>query len=328
MGVTRVAGKIVPHQRPVNSPPERVGHGASSDVSYSYSSVSNDPSISKRYNNYYVYLISACLTDCLQCWRDVCSTDEVSFFENNFRDDCCNCVQGGECLLLTTSASLLNHSQCCISASNNITTLLLQNEPRDAVCSQSHPFTPPENLRPIDEVMTLQPKVYVVPTFQFQCQGCVDEIQVQGQVTDYTHDDPINITMNFMIWARFVDTEDDQDSLYQLRKNVTRTVTELDITPEEPRKDQLAINFSLTDSSELCFSENEVFGFSFEGTPALLVILDTNDDDDDVSTYSLSPSVDDTCPELMDYYTATLVQEDRVPLMAIRISEFLIHMCE
>ena len=280
----------------------------------------------------YVYLISACLTDCLQCWRDVCRTDEGFSFENNFSDDCCNCVQGGECLPLTTSASLLNHSQCCISASNNITTLLLQNEPSDDVCSQSHPFTSPENLSPINEVMTLQPKVYVVPTFQFQCQGCVDEIQVQGQVTNYTHpnpinitmSNPINITMSFMIWARLVDTENDQDSLYQLRKNVTRTVTELDITPENARWDQLTINFSLTDSSDLCFSRNEVFGFSFGDTPALLVILD----DDEGSTYSLSPSIDDTCPELMDYYTATLVQEDRVPLMAIRISEFLIHMCE
>ena len=244
----------------------------------------------------------------------MCRTDEGFSFENNFRDDCCNCVQGGECLPLTTSASLLNHSQCCISASNNITTLLLQNEPSD-VCSQSHPFTSPEYLSPINEVMTLPPNTYVVPTFQFQCQGCVDEIQVQGQVTDYTHPNPINITMSFMIWARFVDTEDDQDSLYQLRKNVTRTVTELDITPEDALGDQLTINFSLTDSSDLCFSRNEVFGFSFGDTPALLVILD----DDEGSTYSLSLSVDDTCPELMDYYTATLVQEDRVPLMAIRI---------
>ena len=284
----------------------------------------------------YVYLISACLTDCLQCWRDVCRTDEGFSFDDNFRDDCCNCVQGGKCLPLTTSASLLNHSQCCISASNNITTLLLQNEPSDDVCSQSHPFTSPENLIPIKVVMTLSPDVYVVPTFQFQCQGCVDEIQVQGQVTDYTLDNPINITMSnpinitmsFMIWARLVDTENDQDSLYQLRKNVTRTVTELDITPEDASLDQLTINFSLTDSSELCFSENEVFGFSFEGTPALLVILDTNDDDN-VSTYSLSPSIGDTCPELMDYYTANpQVKEDRVPLMAIRISEFLIHMHE
>ena len=253
----------------------------------------------------------------------MCTTDG-GFFDNNFRNDCCNCVQGGECLPLTTSASLLNRSQCCISASNNITTLLLQNEPSDDVCSQSHPFRPPENLRPINEVMTLSPDVYVVPTFQFQCQGCVDEIQVQGQVTNYTCDDPINITMSFMIWARLVDTEDDQDSLYQLRKNVTRTVTELDITHEDPLKNQLTINFSLTDSSDLCFSRNEVFGFSFGDTPALRVILD----DDEGSTYSLSPSVDDTCPELMDYYTATLVQEDRVPLMAIRISEFLIHMHE
>ena len=71
VGVTRVAEKIVPHQRPVNSPPERVGHGASSDVSYSYSSVSNDSSISERYNSY-LRISHLCLSHRLPAMLERC----------------------------------------------------------------------------------------------------------------------------------------------------------------------------------------------------------------------------------------------------------------
>ena len=74
-----------------------------------------------------------------------------------------------------------------------------------------------------------------MPDFQFQCRGGIEEIIVQALIPGYAYvdgnPDPITITMNFMIWTPLVDDQSEEDSLYSLRYNVTKMVTEVDIFP-------------------------------------------------------------------------------------------------
>ena len=100
---------------------------------------------------------------------------------------------------------------------------------------------------------------------------------------------------------------------------MTKRVTEIDIFPVPARRDQFTLNFSLY-GNELCFNKSEVFRLCFGATLVVQLIL-TRPGSGLGPTYSLSSSEDDTCPELIEFHKATLVQENRVPLMAIRISK-------
>ena len=91
------------------------------------------------------------------------------------------------------------------------------------------------NIAP-SELRKLSAGAYLVPDFQFQCRGCVEKISVQALIPGYVYDDdnpdPINITMNFMIWTPLVDDQSEEDSLYSLRYNVTKMMSiEVDISP-------------------------------------------------------------------------------------------------
>ena len=245
--------------------------------------------------------------------------------DDSFTSDCCNCVEGSgsACLIAIHNAS--NSEDCCSTARDSIISQLSPQSETNDVCPE-YPFMNPDDLTPISlsELRNLSAGEYLVPDFQFQCRGCVEKTLVQALIPGYVYDDdnpdPITVTMNFMIWTPLVDDQSEEDSLYSLRYNVTKMVTEVNIFPAPARRDQFTLNFSLH-GNELCFSENEVFGLSFGGTPVVQLIL-TRPDSELGPIYSLSSSEDDTCPELKDFQKATLVQENRVPLMAIRISKF------
>ena len=244
--------------------------------------------------------------------------------DENFSDDCCNCVEE----IPTCPIAAYNTStspDCCSIARDSILSVLSNQSGPNNVCntsiSPSYPFMDPDDLKaiPTDELSAGE---YVVPYFQFQCRGCVDEVLVQALVPDFVPPDPdpnpITVTMNFMIWSCLVD--DQNETLYTLRYNVTEIVTETGIQHESADVHQLTLNFSLSEGNELCFNEGEVFGLSFGSTPELKVIL-ARPDPSSGSTYSLTPE-DDTCPELNEFRGATSVEDDgRIPFMAIRISK-------
>ena len=267
--------------------------------------------------------------DCLECWRDACTTTED--VDQNFIGDCCNCVNGACVSQIAEAQNSLG--QCCTEAFGNIHSLISapQSESGSDICSpDNYPFTEPGDIDPIppDNVVTLPPGSYVVPSFQFDCTGCVDTVIVQGKIDGYSYikDNPIpiNITMNFMIWSQFVDnSEEEDDSLYRLSRSVSMTVTEDNIEPENAAVQQLSIEFSAI--NELCFNKNEVFGFSFGNESGLRVILSAEAEDGG-STITLSSSSDTTCPELNDFQTVYSSIADRPPLMAILTSKCLIYM--
>ena len=241
--------------------------------------------------------------------------------DGSFDNDCCNCVEGSSCLVATYNAS--NSQDCCSTARDSIISQLSsQSKLINDICPE-YPFISPGDLNPIapSYLRSLSEGVYLVPDFQFQCRGCVEKILVQALIPGYVYDDdnpdPITITMNFMIWTPLVDDQSKEDPLYSLRYNVTKMVTEDDISPAPARRDQLTLNFYLHEN-ELCFSDNEVFGLSFGSTPVVQLIL-TRPESSLGPIYSLSSSEDDTCPELNEFHKATLVE---VPLMALRISKF------
>ena len=249
--------------------------------------------------------------------------------DENFSDDCCNCVEElPTCPIAAHNAS--TYPDCCSVARDSILSVLSNQSGPNNVCNTIFPsylFMDPHDLIPIptDELKNLSAGEYVVPYLQFQCRGCVDEVLVQALVPDFVHPDPdnpvpnpITVTMNFMIWSRLVD--DQNETLYTLRYNVAEIVTETGIQHESADVHQLTLNFSLSEGNELCFNEGEVFGLSFGSTPELKVIL-ARPDPSSGSTYSLTPE-DDTCPELNEFRGATSVEDDgRIPFMAIRISK-------
>ena len=292
-------------------------------MSYHYSTECNDGGICKRYILCCLSDCSlsvwSCITDCLECWREVCTSSDFTV-NDSFASDCCNCVEGSGSACLIAIHNARNSADCCSIARDSI---ISQLSPQS--CPE-YPFMNPDDLTPISpsELRNLSAGEYLVPDFQFQCKGCVEKILVQALIPGYVYDDdnpdPITITMNFMVWTPLVDDQSEEDSLYSLRCNVTKMVTEVDIFPAPARRDQFIFNFSLHEN-KLCFSENETFGLSFGGTPVVQLIL-TRPDSELGPTYSLSSSEDDTCPELNQFHKATLVQEKRVPLMAIRISKF------
>jgi hypothetical protein len=150
----------------------------------------------------------------------------------NFSDDCCNCVEElPTCPIAAYNAS--TSPDCCSVARDSILSVLSNQSGPNNVCntsiSPSYLLMDPDDLIPIgtDELRTLSAGEYVVPNFHFQCRGCVDEVLVQALVPDFVPPNPITVTMNFMIWSRLVDDQD--EPLYTLRYNVTEIVTETGI---------------------------------------------------------------------------------------------------
>ena len=265
-------------------------------------------------------------TDCLQCWRDVCDTSPF-IPDENFLTNCCDCVleMDSENCLQNVSFAGSTPSECCNTAQSNLLFLFsADNEELSGVCdsSESFPFTRPENLRLVGNPSLLDPGVYVVPSFEFECSGCIEEVQMQGKIPGISGDasNSIFVTINLLTWSLL--EADNDDDLHRLSRNVS--VTSDNITSRDGADmSQLTLTFTLSETIQLCFEKNETLGFSFEASSNLQVILDSELGG---PVYELSSSIADTCPNLGNLYTSTTASSDRLPLMAVRVSKF-IHLC-
>ena len=247
-------------------------------------------------------------TDCLECWREVCA--EGSFnFDSNFQSDCCNCVTvDSNCITTLTNAN--TSTACCSIAEDN----LLHSSLDSVACSSSNDpylFTSVEDLFTQMSPETLEPGTYVVPSFKFNCSGCIEEVQLQAEIQNYNHSDHITVRLDLLTWSNITDKD---DSLYILSHNISLTANESNIDPEPEGKFQLTITFSLSYDDQLCFNENEKLGFS---SSELYVILNNHNDDGPV--YELDPSDDDICPNLNEFHTTITASDSKVPLIAVRI---------
>ena len=233
--------------------------------------------------------------------------------------NCCDCVLEMENCLQNVSFAGPTPSECCNTAQRNILSLFSAgNEELSGVCdsSESFPFTRPENLRLVGNPALLDPGVYVVPSFEFECSGCIEEVQMQGKIPGISGDDSINVTINLLTWSR-LQSDDDEDNLHRLSRNVSVTSDNITYIDGADRY-QLTLTFTLSETIQLCFEKNEILGFSFEASSNLQVILDSELGG---PVYDLSSSIADTCPNLGNLYTSTMASSDSIPLMAVRVSK-------
>ena len=251
-----------------------------------------------------------CFTDCLQCWRDVCSEGTLSL-DTSFRDDCCtsDCLGSDQAQCFITANTAHNSSDCCTIAETN----LLADMPSNSdVCqiSEANVFNTPQQT----STNTLEDSIYVVPRFMFNCSGCIEEVEVQG-IGEFQGDE---ITMKFMTWTHLNDRE-----LYRLKNsvNVTATHTESDIDIK-PDTDGVDIKFSFSENNQLCFENNEELGFLLEVTVPINIHIAFVEDDNEV-VYELTPSSSDTCSNLNDIYEISPTSINAVPLVTVRTSKYL-----
>ena len=205
-----------------------------------------------------------------------------------------------------------NSTDCCDIAQNN----LLPSPSDSDVCSSSeepYPFTSPESLVLQNPPNTLEPGTYIVPSFKFNCSGCIDKVLLLAM-----HPENITVQLDLLTWSRITD-EDDEDVLYVLNSNVSLTVNETNIMSIPADVDQLIITISLPTENPLCFNEGDEFGFSSSSISVLL------ENDNSGLVYVPSPSNDDTCQNLNDIHTTALQNlpdgSSLLPLMAIRIGK-------
>ena len=139
----------------------------------------------------------------------------------------------------------------------------------------------------------------------------IEEVQLQAEIQNYNHSDPITVRLDLLTWSNITDKD---DSLYILSHNVSLTANESNIDPESADMSQLTVTFSLSYADQLCFNENEELGFS---SSDLCVIL--NNHNDDGLVYELDPSDDDICPNLNEFHTAMTASDSKVPLITLLV---------
>ena len=238
-----------------------------------------------------------CFTDCLQCWRDVCTQGTLTL-DTSFRDDCCtsDCLGSDpvQCFIIANTAH--NSSDCCTIAETNLLTDPPSNSDACQI-SEANVFNTPRQMH----TNRLEEGIYVVPRFMYNCSGCIEEVEVCGAGT-YSGD---QITMKFMTWIRLNDRE-----LYRLRNNVTVTTTDIDL---DGSTGEVGIKFSFSENNQLCFENSEELGFSIEVTEIMDINIDLVEDDSAL-VYELIPSTSDTCSNLNDIYVISSTSINGVPL--------------
>ena len=244
-----------------------------------------------------------CFTDCLQCWRDVCSEGTLSL-DTSFRDDCCtsDCLGSDQAQCFITANNAHNSSDCHTIAETNLLTDLPSNSDACQI-SEANVFNTPQQTT----TNSLEEGTYVVPRFMFNCSGCIEEVEVRG-IGDFQGD---SITMKFMTWTRLNDQE-----LYRLRNNVTVTTTERKIDGSTGEVD---IKFSFSENNQLCFENNEELGFLLEVTASINIHIAFVEDDSEV-VYELTPSTSDTWSNL---YEISPTSTNGVPLVTVHTSKYL-----
>lgn len=209
--------------------------------------------------------------------------------------------------------SAAGSTECCNIAGDNLFSVFSAENDQSSVCNSSepYPFTHPNELRRVGIVESLLAGVYVVPSFEFDCSGCIEAVQMQGLLSDSS----TPVTISLLTWS-VLESEDEVD-LYRLGHNVSVMSNDIQMR-HDAAKSQLTLIFTLPEGNQLCFEANERLGFSFEASNNLSVILENEGDD---SVYQLEPSISETCPSLENLYTFSNASSNRIPLMAVRISK-------
>ena len=247
-----------------------------------------------------------CFTDCLQCWRDVCTQGTLTL-GTSFRDDCCtsDCLGSDPAQCSLTANTAHNSSDCCTIAETNLLADLPSNSDACQV-SEANVFNTPQKT----PTNRLEDGIYVVPRFMFNCSGCIEEVEVRG-IGDLSGN---SITMKFMTLTRLNDQE-----LYRLRNNVTVTTTDIDL---DGSTGEVGIIFSFSENNQLCFENNEELGFLLEVTNLIKVNIYLVEDDSEV-VYELIPSTSDTCSNFNAIYEISPTSINGVPLVTVHTSKYL-----
>ena len=251
-------------------------------------------------------------TDCLECWRDVC-VNRTFNIDVPFRDGCCDCIDVDSEPLCVQNATNAHYSQnCCSIAETNLLSVFSTDIESSDACDDvdSYLFHKLDEIKtPVRPPATLLTGIYIVPSFMFDCGGCIEEVLVQGVFNEYIPSS--HVTLELMTWTR-LNLTNGQDS-YRLSHNTS--VTTSDIKPLVADDMQRTINFSLPVGDQLCFEGGEVLGLSFSGSNLTVILAYPSEH----SVYEAMPSISNTCPNLDDLYTITAASNNRVPLMAVRV---------
>ena len=252
-------------------------------------------------------------TDCLECWRDIC-VNRILDIDGPFRDGCCDCIDvDSEPLCVETATNAHNSQNCCSIAETNLLSVFSTDIESSDACDDvdSYLFHNLDQIKePVSPLATLLTGIYIVPSFMFDCGGCIEEVLVQGT---FDGDTPSHVTLWLMTWTR-LNSPNGQDS-YRLNHNVS--VTTSDIVKFDALE-QWTINFSLPVGNQLtmCFEGGEVLGFSFSESSLTVFLVGPSEQ----SVYEAMSSIRDTCPNLDDLYSITIAAVG-VPLMAVRVSK-------
>ena len=229
--------------------------------------------------------------------------------------NCCDCVDEesvADCIENVTEAN--NSQNCCNIAETNLLSVFSTDIESSDACDDvdSYLFHNLDEVKaPESETGTLLTGIYIVPSFVFECGGCIEEVFVRGI---FDGAPPSHVTLQLMTWTQLNSTND-QDS-YRLSHNVSVTTSDNNIERVAAVM-QWTINFSLPVGDQLCFEGGEVLGFSFSGSNLTAIVVGPSEQ----SVYKAMPSIGDTCPNLDDLYSITTAAVGVVPLMAVRVSK-------
>ena len=240
--------------------------------------------------------------------------------DTSFSSDCCDCIDmQGECIANAVSVS--PSSDCCsIAETNLLSVFTLDSGEQSAACTDSHVFNSPEQLRvAVDTANTLQPGAYIIPSFTFDCSGCIKEVLVRGLITlpGFIAETDI-ITIGLQIWSHF-DPPSDQNDLHKMIHNVS--ISNTDIEADNLLPELFTITFNLSESNQICFNDGEVLGLTVDESEGLNILLENRDNQ---RVYDVSSSSSATCSNLDDLVILTPETQSYsgVPLVAINISKW------
>ena len=240
--------------------------------------------------------------------------------DTSFSSDCCDCIDmQGECIANAVSVS--PSSDCCsIAETNLLSVFTLESGEESDACTDSHVFNSPGQLKDaVDTANTLQPGAYIIPSFTFECSGCIKEVLVKGLITlpGFIPENDI-ITIGLQIWSHF-DPPSDQNDLHRMIHNVSTSRT--DIKTDSIAAGLYTITFNLLESNQICFNDGEVFGLTVDGSEGLKILLENRDNQ---RIYDVSSSSSATCSNLDDLVILTPETQSYsgVPLVAVNIGKW------
>ena len=238
--------------------------------------------------------------------------------DTSFSSDCCDCIDmQGECI--TNAVSVSGSSDCCsIAETNLLSVFTLESGEESAACTDSHVFNSPGQLNDaLDTANTLQPGAYIVPSFTFDCSGCIKEVLVRGLITLplFIPETDI-ITIGLQIWSHF-DPPSDKNDLHRMIRNIS--ISRTDIEDDNLVSGLYTITFAMSESNQICFNDGEELGLTVDESVEILL-----ENRDNQRVYDVSSSSSATCSNLDDLVILTPETQSYsgVPLVAVHIGKW------